>query len=73
MIIVAGRIYVRPERLASFLAASIESVAQARRFAGCLDFVIAADPLEPGRVNVYEQWETEAALLVFRGAEPVPT
>jgi hypothetical protein len=32
--------------------------------------VVAADPLEPDRVNVYEAWEIEAALLAFRGEGP---
>jgi quinol monooxygenase YgiN len=70
MIIVSGRLYVRPERRDAFLAASSEAVKQARRTAGCLDFVVAADPLEPDRVNVYEQWASEAALTAFRGEGP---
>lgn len=70
MIIVAGRLFVRPERRAAFLAASMEAVAQARAFAGCRDFVVAADPLDAGRVNVYELWDSEAALLAFRGEGP---
>jgi quinol monooxygenase YgiN len=70
MIIVSGRLYVRPERRDAFLAASSEAVKQARRTAGCLDFVVAADPIEPGRVNVYEQWASEAALTAFRGEGP---
>jgi quinol monooxygenase YgiN len=70
MIIVSGRIYVRPERRDAFLAASLVSVAEARRAAGCLDFVVAADPLEPDRVNVYERWDSEAALTAFRGDGP---
>ena len=70
MIIVSGKLYVTPERREAFLAASLEAVAQARRTAGCLDFVMAADPLEPGRVNVYERWDSEAALMAFRGDGP---
>lgn len=70
MIIVSGRLYVRPERRDAFLAASLEALKQARSAAGCLDFVVAADPIEPGRVNVYEQWVSEAALATFRGAGP---
>ncbi|RPI41300.1 MAG: antibiotic biosynthesis monooxygenase [Hyphomicrobiaceae bacterium] len=70
MIIVAGRIYVRPERRQNFLAASLESVVQARSTAGCLDFVVAADPIDPGRVNIYEAWDSEAALAAFRGEGP---
>lgn len=70
MLIVSGRLYVRPERRDAFLAASSEAVKQARHTAGCLDFVVAADPLEPDRVNVYEQWASEAALTAFRGEGP---
>ena len=70
MIIVSGRIYVRPGRREVFLAASLEAVAQARRAAGCVDFVVAADPLEPDRVNVYELWDSDAALIAFRGEGP---
>lgn len=47
MIIVSGRIYVRPERRDAFLAASIGSVTQARHTPGCLDFVVAADLSNP--------------------------
>jgi hypothetical protein len=31
---------------------------------------VAADPIEPDRVNIYEEWESEEALLTFRGAGP---
>lgn len=70
MIIVSGRIFVRPGARQGFLASSAEAVAQARRYRGCCDFVVAADPLEPDRVNVYEEWESEDTLLAFRGAGP---
>ena len=43
---------------------------QARRAPGCRDFVVAADPLEPGRVNVHEEWDSEAELEAFRGDGP---
>jgi hypothetical protein len=32
--------------------------------------VVAADPLEPDRVNVYEEWQAESELEAFRGAGP---
>jgi quinol monooxygenase YgiN len=70
MLIVSGRIYLRPGTRERFLASSAEAIVQARAFAGCRDFVVAADPLEPDRVNVYEEWESEAALLAFRGSGP---
>lgn len=70
MIIVSGKIYVRPGTREKFLTLSSEAVVQARRSSGCRDFVVAADPIEPDRVNVYEEWESEEALIAFRGAGP---
>ena len=44
---------------------------------GCHDYVFAADPLEPGRVILFEQWESEehlaahaAAMRAARAAAP---
>lgn len=70
MIIVSGRLYLRPGTMEAFLASSMEAVALARRTPECRDFVVAADLLEPDRVNVYEEWESEEALLAFRGDGP---
>ncbi|MGH7342179.1 MAG: putative quinol monooxygenase, partial [Candidatus Rokuibacteriota bacterium] len=70
MLIVSGRIYVRPGSRQEFLASSLQAVALARKSRGCRDFVVAADPIEPDRVNVYEEWESQEALLAFRGAGP---
>jgi quinol monooxygenase YgiN len=70
VIIVAGRIQVEPGRRDEFVAASLEAVALARETEGCLDFVVAPDPLDPDRVNVYEEWESAVALTTFRGEGP---
>ena len=70
MIIVSGRILVPPGRREALLAASREAMVQARRAPGCRDVVVAADPIEPGRINVHEEWDSEAALETFRGDGP---
>ena len=70
MIIVSGKIYVRPDARQAFLTCSLAAVTQARGTRGCRDFVVAADPIEPDRVNVYEEWESEEALVAFRGDGP---
>ncbi len=70
MIIVSGRIFLRPGTRQRFLTSSVEAVARARRTRGCFDFAVSADPIDPDRVNVYEQWESEEALLAFRGEGP---
>ena len=70
MIIVSGWLRVAPEDRDAYLAGCVEVVTSARRAPGCLDFHLAADPLEPDRINVYEAWESEADVEAFRGAGP---
>lgn len=70
MIIVSGRIFVRAGTREEFLASSAEAIVQARQSPGCRDFVIAADPIEPDRVNVYEEWDSVEELVAFRGNGP---
>ena len=66
MIIVSGRIYLHPGRRDHFLAASLQAVKLARQAKGCLDFLVAADPIGSNRVNVYEAWGSVEALGAFR-------
>lgn len=70
MVIVAGHITVKPEERESYLAGSVVVVAAARAAPGCLDFAISADPLEPGRINIFERWESQEAVESFRGSGP---
>jgi quinol monooxygenase YgiN len=70
MIIVAGHLVVDPERRDSYLAGCVSVVEQARRAAGCLDFTISADLVDPGRVDVFERWESREAVEAFRGSGP---
>jgi hypothetical protein len=37
---------------------------------GCLDFALSPDLLDPGRINIFERWQTLAALEAFRGSGP---
>ena len=70
MVIVAGHVVVDPKRRDSHLTGCVEVVRQARRTPGCLDFALSADVLEPGRINVFERWESQAAVEAFRGSGP---
>lgn len=70
MIIVAGHIRVDSDQRDGYLADCTELIRTARQTAGCLDFSLTADPLEPGRINVFEQWESVAAVEAFRGSGP---
>jgi len=70
VVIVAGHLVVDPEERDEYLAGCVEVVRQARRAPGCLDFSLSADLLEPGRVNIFERWESVAAVQAFRGSGP---
>lgn len=70
MVIVAGHITVEPEQRESYLAGCVGVVEQARGAAGCLDFSIAADLVDPGRINIFERWESQAAVESFRSGGP---
>jgi quinol monooxygenase YgiN len=72
LVVVSGALHLRPGKRDEFLALSRDAIVAARRSPGCRDFVVAADPLEEDRVNVYEVWDSERALLAFRGAGPGP-
>ncbi|MEU7651753.1 antibiotic biosynthesis monooxygenase [Micromonospora taraxaci] len=70
MLIIAGSLRVEPDARDAYLAESAQVIAQARATAGCLDFLLAADPLDPGRIHVYERWESPEQLAAFRGSGP---
>lgn len=70
MVIVAGHITVEPQQRESYLAGCVSVVERARGAAGCLDFAITADPTDPGRVNIFERWESQAALETDRSNSP---
>jgi quinol monooxygenase YgiN len=70
MVIVAGHLVVDPDARESYLADCVSVVRQARSTLGCLDFVIAADLVDPGRINIFERWESQAAVEAFRGSGP---
>lgn len=70
MIIVSGKLYVQPGTRDGFVVQSRHAVELARQTEGCRDFVVAADPVEADRVNVYEAWDSVETLLAFRGDGP---
>lgn len=70
MVIVAGHLVVDPPERQSYLADCVGVVEEARRAPGCLDFAITADLVDPGRIDVFERWESQAAVEAFRGSGP---
>jgi quinol monooxygenase YgiN len=72
MLIVAGKLYVHPHERDPWVAAHHEITRIARSQPGCLDLHLSADPLEEGRINLFEHWESEAALQAWRAAADPP-
>jgi quinol monooxygenase YgiN len=70
MVIVAGHVTVEPQQRESYLAGCVIIVERAREAASCLDVAITADLVDPGRVNLYERWDSQAALEAFRRSGP---
>ena len=62
MLIVAGEFMVDPDRREDFLAGRQETMEVSRGEDGCHEYVFSADPLVPGRVLLFERWESQAAL-----------
>lgn len=69
-VVVVGHLRTTEEERDAYVADCREVVRLARAAPGCLDFVVAADPLEPDRVAIVERWASRAALGDFRGSGP---
>jgi quinol monooxygenase YgiN len=58
MVIVQGVYRLDPADRDAFVAQSRQNVEIARGERGCLEYVIAADPTDPGRAILSERWES---------------
>ncbi|MCD6028031.1 MAG: antibiotic biosynthesis monooxygenase [Thermomicrobiales bacterium] len=76
MVIVAGVFEVDPEQRDAFLAGRFDRMRSSRAEQGCLEYTFSADPLDPGRVLLYERWasqeDLDAHLAVPRASPAVP-
>lgn len=58
MLVVAGMWEVDPARRDEFVESRKEAMTISRGEKGCYEYVIAADPIDPGRAVLYERWES---------------
>lgn len=61
-ILIAGTVNVAPEQRDAALRAGRPHMEATRAQRGCIHYQWGADPLEPGRIYVYEEWESQEAL-----------
>lgn len=66
MIIIAGTLQVNPQDRVGYLDVASRATSLARSTPGCLDFAQSADPLDAGRINIFERWESDDDLEAFR-------
>ncbi|UCM87755.1 putative quinol monooxygenase [Streptomyces marincola] len=72
-VIVAGAVHVAAEDRDRFIEENRTVVEAGRRHPGCRDLSLSPDPVDPGRVNLFEHWESQAALDAFRAVAPRPS
>lgn len=72
MWIIAGHVTVDHDQRDAYIEAHRDLVRRARQAPGCLDLAITADPVEPGRVYMYERWESWAAIEAWRERANAP-
>lgn len=62
MVIVGGTFEVDPNERERFLSSRHRMMRASRAEAGCLEYTFAADPIDPGRIVLFERWENQEAL-----------
>lgn len=75
MVIVGGTFAMEPGQRQQFLDSRLEMTRVSRGEPGCLEYTFAPDPIDPGRVVLFERWESREALdahLVALRAGPMP-
>lgn len=68
MLIIAGTLHLDQGDRTGYLAAVADVAVQARQAPGCFDFVQAPDPIDQGRINIYERWASDEDLHRFRAS-----
>lgn len=71
-VIISGWFTVEPEKRDAVVESFKYLIQRARSFPGCLDLAITADPIDPGRINNFEFWQSEDALNEWRAVSNPP-
>jgi quinol monooxygenase YgiN len=72
VVIVAGVFTVDPAQREAFLAGRMERMRTSRAERGCLEYTFSADPLDPGRVVLFERWASQEDLDAHLAAPAPP-
>ena len=69
-IIIAGHLDFAPATVGKLILDARPLIEEALAEPGCRAYSWALDPLRPGRVHVFEEWDDEAALAGHFSASP---
>ena len=72
MVIVAGVFTMDPGQREAYMASRMNLMRVSRAEKGCIEYTFAADPLDPGRVVLFEKWESQEDLDAHLAAIPAP-
>ena len=68
MIIIAGSISIDPDRVDAMLEAIVPLMHGTHAEDGCIDYVLSADPVEAGKIRIFEKWASDEALDAHKTA-----
>lgn len=62
MLVIAGTVAIDPEKVEVGTAAAVEMMQETRKESGCISYTFASSIEEPGRFQIFEEWESQEAL-----------
>ena len=69
-IVIAGKVDVAPEKREAALKDARPLIEAALAEKGCVEYAWTADPHDPGRIRVFEEWVSEPDLAVHLKGDP---
>jgi quinol monooxygenase YgiN len=69
-VVISGEIDLAPDAREKALLEAVPLIEAALAERGCRHYAWSADLSRPGRVNVFEEWDSEADLIAHLAAEP---
>ncbi len=69
-VVISGEIDVNPPKRQAAILDAQPLIAAALAEQGCVHYAWTEDPAKPGRIHVFEEWDTEADLIAHLAAAP---
>ena len=69
-VVISGEIDVEPDKREKAILDAQPLIGAALAETGCVHYAWTCDPAKPGRIQVFEEWDTEADLIAHLADEP---